>query len=63
MTLAEFIRSLTDAQVIFLAAVFCLLVWFCVAPYYSLLHLKDIEKNLNKIANVLAELKRDNSGR
>jgi hypothetical protein len=59
MTLTEFISSLTDAECVFLAVVFCLVIWMCIAPYYSLLHLGGIEKKLNKIADVLAELKRD----
>lgn len=54
MTMIEFINSLPEWEGVALCALLVMCVWACIAPYFSLLHLKGIEQKLNRIADELA---------
>ena len=55
MTVIKFLNSLPEWEGVFLSVVLVLCVFACIAPYFSLLHLKGIEQKLNRIAEELAK--------
>lgn len=59
MTINEFIRSLPEWEIVVFIVIFILAIWGCIAPYFSLLHLDGIEKELRKIADEIKEVKRN----
>ena len=59
MNFNEFMKSLNTGQITFLVIATMAVLWAILHPYYALSRLKDIDRDLSRIATELKEIKEE----